>query len=56
MALANMDGYPIWAARPNQSSADQLSKMSVCKFTGREVFSFPDLPVKFLGFDHNLGK
>jgi len=56
MALTNMDGYPIHAAHPHQSSTDILTKISVCKLTGKETFCFPDLPLRYLGYDHNIGK
>lgn len=55
MALTNMDGYPIWAANPHRTSADSLSQMSVRKLTEKDIFTFPDLPVKYLGYDHNIG-
>lgn len=35
MALTNMDGHPIWSARPHQASLDSLSQMSVRKLTGQ---------------------
>jgi len=56
MALTNMDGYPIWAAHAHQSSLDVLARMYVRKVTAREAFSFPDLPVRYLGYDDNIGR
>ena len=56
MALTNMDGYPIWAANPHQTSAQSLSQISMGKLTEEKVFTFPDLPVKYLGYDHNIGE
>ena len=56
MALTNMDGHPIWTAHPHQSSADSLSHMFIHELSGQEMFTFPDLPVKYLGYDDNIGK
>ncbi len=56
MALTGMDGYPIWATHPHQLSINSLNQMSVRKLTGQEIFTFPDLPIEYLGYDHNIGK
>lgn len=56
MALANMDGYPTTATCPHRDSVDVLRQISVRKITREEVFSFPDLPIRYLGYDPNIGK
>ena len=56
MALTNIDGYPVYAAHAHQSSLDVLAAMSVRKATEQEAFCFPDLPVRYLGYDHNISK
>ena len=56
MALTNMDGYPIYESQPLTSSIEVLKKISKRKLSGEEIFEFPDLPIKYLGYDHNIGK
>ena len=56
MALTNMDGCPVFADKPHQMSVEVLNSISVTKLNGNEVFNFPDLPIKYLGYDHNIGK
>lgn len=56
MALTNMDGYPVCAPHPLQSSVKVLEQISTRKLTGEEIFEFPDLPQRYLGYDHNIGK
>lgn len=56
MALTNMDGYPVYSSQPTQESVQTLHQISIRKLTGKEIFDFPDLPVKYLGYDQNIGK
>jgi hypothetical protein len=56
MAITNMDGHPIYADQPHQSSVDSLARMFVRKLTGNETFAFPFLPIRYLGYDSNIGK
>jgi hypothetical protein len=56
MALTNMDGFPVFAAKPHPESIEVLKQISVRKLSGSEFFEFPDLPVKYLGYDYNIGK
>lgn len=56
MALTNMDGYPVYAPHPHQISVKVLEQISTQKLTGEEVFEFPDLPRRYLGYDDNIGK
>jgi len=56
MALTNMDGYPVFAAHPLQSSVKVLEQISIRTLTGEEIFEFPNLPLKYLGYDRNIGK
>jgi hypothetical protein len=56
MALTNMDGYPVYATHPHQISVQVLEQISTQKLTGEEVFEFPDLPLRYLGYDDNIGK
>jgi hypothetical protein len=56
MALTNMDGYPVHAASPSQLSLNAIQRISVRKVSPSEVFDFPDMPVRYLGYDHNIGK
>lgn len=56
MALANMDGYPISASQPQPQSMEVLKQISKKKLDSREPFELPDLPIKYLGYDHNIGK
>ena len=56
MALANMDGYPVRATQPTSISERVLSKLAVRRTTKEEVFLFPDLPIRYLGYDVNIGK
>ena len=46
MALTNMDNH----------SEITLQNISIRALTGDEVFDFPDLPHKYLGYDTNIGK
>jgi hypothetical protein len=56
MALTNMDGFPILATSPRQESIKALDKISAQKLTVNEILEFPDLPIKNLGYDDNIGK
>ena len=56
MALTNMDGLPPSATNPSPESLETFAKISAHKLTGNEIFEFPDLPIKYLGFDDNIGK
>jgi hypothetical protein len=56
MALTNMDLYPVHSVRPRQSSVDTLKRISVRQLSPGEVLAFPDLQIRYLGFDHNIGK
>lgn len=56
MALASMDGFPPLAKKPRPESVEVFSKISDRKLTGTEVFEFPDLPIKYLGYDDNIRK
>lgn len=56
MALANMDGFPTFMKKPDRLSEETLKRILVKSLEGHEVFDFPDLPVKYLGYDENLGK
>lgn len=56
MALTNMDGYPLDSPKPSPESIKALAEISIRKLSGQEVFDFPDLPVRYLGYDHNIGK
>jgi len=56
MALTSMDGYPLWAKQPSRISLQVLGVMSVRKVGEEEVFLFPDLPIRYLGYDDNIGK
>lgn len=55
-ALANIDGSPPLAKKYRPESVEAFSKISENKLTGTEVFDFPDLPLKYLGYDDNIGK
>ena len=56
MALTNMDGYPIDSPTPHISSVNTLAIISIRKVCTLDLFSFPDLPVRYLGYDHNIRK
>lgn len=56
MALTNMDGFPVFADYPSLESCEALEKFSINKLNGSESFSFPDLPIEYLGFDYNILK
>jgi len=56
MALADMDGVPIFARKPDSRSEETLKRIRVKSLDGYEIFDFPDLPIKYLGYDENLGK
>lgn len=56
IALANIDGSPPLAKKYRPESVEAFSKISENKLTGTEVFDFPDLPLKYLGYDDNIGK
>lgn len=56
MALTNMDGFPPFATCPHPASLEALAKISAHKLTGNEIFEFPNLPIKYLGYDDNIGK
>ncbi|HPF57758.1 MAG TPA: hypothetical protein PK820_03070, partial [Candidatus Competibacteraceae bacterium] len=56
MALTNMDGYPIMALSPHPSSRTVLQQISIKKLVGDEIFELPDLPIRYMGFDPNIGK
>lgn len=56
MALTNIDGYPLDSPKPSAESIKALAEISIRKLSGQEVFDFPDLPVRYLGYDHNIGK
>ena len=55
MALTNMDGYPIFASQPSQLSQNCLARISIRRVMDGEEFDFPDVPVKYLGYDENIG-
>lgn len=46
----------VYRERPLQRSLDSLSQISIRKLAGGEVFEFPDLPIRYLGYDANIGK
>jgi hypothetical protein len=56
MALTNMDGFPPFATKPSPESLEALAKISAKKLTGNEILEFPDLPIKYLGYDDNIEK
>ncbi len=56
MALTSMDGYPVYSPQPHPKSVEVLGKIAKKKLKGSEIFDFPDLPIKYLGYDTNLGK
>jgi hypothetical protein len=56
MALTNIDRFPIDQVQPLQTSINVLKQISIRQLAGDEVFEFPDLPVRYLGFDANIGK
>jgi hypothetical protein len=56
MALTNMDGYPMDEEEPSKRSLDVLNKISIREIEEGEVFEFPDLPIRYLGYDPNIGK
>lgn len=56
MALTNMDLFPLMGAGPSQESFAVLQRLSVRTLDTDETVELPDLPVKYLGFDLNIGK
>ena len=56
MALTNMDGFPPFATGPRPESLKALAKISVQRLTDNEILEFPELPIKYLGYDDNIGK
>ncbi len=56
MALTNMDGCPVYAPHPLKISVQVLKQISTKRLTGDEVFEFPNLSLRYLGYDHNIGK
>ena len=56
MALTGMDVCPVLAPHPHSSSVDVLSAISICRVSTEDIFQFPDLPVRYLGYDLNIGK
>ena len=56
MALTNMDGSPFCEAQPTEKSVEVLNRISIREIEKNEVFNFPKLPIKYLGYDLNIGK
>ena len=56
MALTNMDGFPMRALAPSKNSEMVLQQIAAKKLVGDEILAFPDLPIRYLGYDLNIGK
>lgn len=57
MALAGMDGgYPLDGIDLRQAGVPALAGIFLREVVEDEVFWFPDLPVRYLGYDDNIGK
>jgi hypothetical protein len=56
MALSSMDGYPVSEDQPSEKSVEALKRISIREIEKNEVFKFPELPIKYLGYDLNIGK
>jgi hypothetical protein len=56
MALASIDGSPPSTITTRTASMETLTAISRKKLTSSEAFDFSELPIKYLGYDDNIGK
>ncbi|MDO6686138.1 MULTISPECIES: hypothetical protein [unclassified Agarivorans] len=56
MAIAALQTAPFVSKAEFALNCETLSRLVIRKIKSDEVFTFPELPVEYLGFDLNLGK
>lgn len=55
MALTNM-GIQLFSTQSSlQNNLNCLQRISIKRISEQDIFDFPDLPIRYLGYDANIG-
>ena len=55
MALTSMDIQLFSSNSSRQNCLNCLQKISIKRISEQDIFDFPDLPIRYLGYDENIG-